>query len=161
MTCWLTDHADVRSSPIEGQGLFAAVSIAKDDVVMRLGGQIIDDRALAMLTSPYSSIVLDDDLNLLIDPTHPVRYGNHSCDPNLWHLDTMTVVARRDIGAGEELTIDYATHTVSEAWSMPCTCGSALCRGLVTGGDWRIGRLQRAYGDHWSAPLLRRIAGEK
>jgi SET domain-containing protein len=39
-----------------------------------------------------------------------VRYGNHSCDPNLWHADVVTITARRDIAAGEELTIDYATH---------------------------------------------------
>ncbi len=38
---------------------------------------------------------------------------NHSCDSNLWMADEATVVARRDIAAGEELTLDYALHPAS------------------------------------------------
>lgn len=156
-TCWLTPRVEVRPSPIQGLGLFAAAPIAKDDVVIRLGGQLIDDRALERLAPPYSSVAIDEDLHLLIDPAHPVRYGNHACDPNLWHLDAVTIAARRDIGTDEELTIDYATHTATDWWRMDCACGGDLCRGSVTGGDWRIERLQQAYGEHWTPLLLRRI----
>ena len=35
-------------------------------------------------------------------------YTNHSCDPNVWMQDEVTLAARRDIAIGEELTIDYA-----------------------------------------------------
>ncbi|MGW0195456.1 SET domain-containing protein-lysine N-methyltransferase [Nonomuraea sp. NPDC003201] len=86
-----------------------------------------------------------------------MRYGNHSCDPTLWHRDATTVIARRDIDPGEELTIDYATHTGVEAWSMACRCDTPSCRRVVTGHDWRLSRLQAAYGTHWSPPLLERI----
>jgi hypothetical protein len=75
--------------------------------------------------------------HLLIDPGHPVRYGNHSCDPNLWHADAVTIVARRDIAPGEELTVDYATHTGVQEWTMVCTCGQPGCRGRPTGGTGR------------------------
>ncbi len=124
---------------------------------MRLGGAVIDDAALAVLEPPYSSVMLDDDRNLLIDPAHPVRFGNHGCEPNLWMDGAFTVAARRAIAAGEELTIDYATHTISPLWSMTCACGSRVCRGTITGNDWRIVRLQAAYGRHWTPALLRRI----
>jgi uncharacterized protein len=117
---------------------------------MRLGGQLIDDSALARLFAPYNSLTVGSGLHLLSDPAHPVRYGNHSCDPNLWHADATTVLARRHIRPGEELTIDYATRTGTEIWTMTCQCGSVICRGTVTGRDWRLPLLQRTYGQHWS-----------
>ena len=158
--CWLTPYARVDLSTIEGKGLSATAPIYRGDVVIRLGGQLIDDATLGTLAPPYSSLTIRKGLNLLLDPSHPVRYGNHSCDPNLWHADATTVVARRLVTAGEELTIDYATHTGIETWTMACQCRSAICRGNVTGRDWRLPQLQDAYGDHWSPPLLDRIHAE-
>ncbi|WP_189335384.1 SET domain-containing protein [Actinoplanes ianthinogenes] len=155
--CWLSPHVRVGPSAIEGQGLFALADLAEGETVLRLGGQEIDDAGLAALTPPYSSLTVEDGVHLLIDPGHPVRYGNHSCDPNLWHADAVTVVARRAVTAGEELTIDYATHTGAETWAMPCRCGSPACRGTVTGRDWRLPGLRLAYGTHWSPALLKRI----
>ena len=156
--CWLTSAAEVRGSPIAGLGLFAVRDIVMGEPVMRLGGRIIGNDDLAGLTPPYSSLCIGEDAHILIDPTHPVRYGNHSCDPNLWHEDATTVVARRHIRDGEELTIDYATHTISPNWSMPCRCGSSLCRGSVSGNDWRLPDLQARYGSHWTPPLNTAIA---
>jgi len=86
-----------------------------------------------------------------------VAYGNHSCDPTLWHVDGYTLAARRDIDAGEEVTVDYATQTAESAFAMACRCGSRLCRGRVTGDDWRRADLQDRYGDHWVPALLRRV----
>src|ERR1700760_951579 len=116
--CWLTPSAEVRASPIEGLGLSAPRPIAAGEAVIRLGGEVIDDAALAALTPPYSSVTLGENAHLLIDPAHPGRYGNHGCAPNLWMEGALTIVARRPIAAGEELTIDYATHTGTEAWRM-------------------------------------------
>ena len=155
--CWLTASAEVRPSPIAGLGLFAARPIAEADGVMRLGGQVIDAAALAALTSPYSSVALDEGEHLLIDPAHPVRYGNHSCAPNLWVEGALTIIARRDIVPGEELTIDYATQTGTEAWRMTCRCGAPACRREITGADWRLPSLQAAYAGHWTPMLLRRM----
>ncbi|NRQ40951.1 SET domain-containing protein-lysine N-methyltransferase, partial [Nonomuraea sp. NN258] len=153
----LTPKAEPRHSPIHGTGLFAVERIHRDEVVMRLGGQVIDDETLASLTPPYSSLTVAEGVHLLLDPAHPVRYGNHSCDPDLWHHDATTVIARRDIAPGEELTLDYATHSGVETWSMTCGCATPLCRRVVTGADWRLPHLQTAYGTHWAPPLLDRI----
>jgi hypothetical protein len=154
---WLSPAIEVRASPIEGRGLHAVRPIARGEIVYRLGGQVIDDATLAALTPPYSSVTLGGGWNLLTDPAHPVRYGNHACDPNCWHDDATTISARRPIAAGEELTLDYATNTGVEAWSLTCRCGAPTCRGTVTGADWRRPELQTAYGDHWSPSLLAKI----
>jgi hypothetical protein len=90
----------------------------------------------------YDGIVLGPNQHLAIDSSWPGSYGNHSCDPNLWMLDAVTIGTRRRVAAGEELTVDYAVFTATSGWSMPCRCGSRLCRGVVTGGDWRRSDLQ-------------------
>jgi uncharacterized protein len=155
--CWLTPRATVRRSPIHGRGLFATAPIPAGEAVMRLGGELIDDATLATLIPPYSSLTVGAGRHLLLDPAHPACYGNHSCDPSLWHADAVSLIARSDVAVGQELTVDYATHTGAVDWSMPCRCGSDACRGTVTGQDWRSPRLRAAYGGHWSPALLQRI----
>ena len=94
------------------------------------------------------------DVHLVLPGRQPIGYGNHSCDPALWHDDAYTLTARRDIDAGDEVTVDYGTQTAEPDFTMDCRCGSALCRGTVTGDDWRRPELQQRYGDHW-VPALR------
>ena len=65
-------------------------------------------------------------------------------------------VALRDVGAGEELTIDYGTID-SAVEPMACRCGAASRRGTITGDDWRRSDLQRKYGDHFAWRLLRQM----
>jgi hypothetical protein len=72
---------------------------------------------------------------------------NHSCDPTLaWSGETL--VAFRDVAAGEELTVDYATATTDPAMLVRCHCETYRCRQMVTGEDWRIPELQRRYAGH-------------
>ena len=89
--------------------------------------------------------------------TAPDPDGNHSCDPNLWWIDAYSQAALRDIGAEEELTNDYATSTGIADFRMDCACGTDLCRGVVTGIDWRRADLQERYGEHWTPGLLELI----
>lgn len=157
---WLDPRVVVRASRIEGHGLFAAAPIRAGDVVAVIGGDPIDDATLADVAAsgwPYSSITVADGVHLLLDPDHPIRYGNHGCTPNLWLSDATAMAARRDIAEGEELTQDYAVYTGVESWRMPCRCGSLECREVVTGQDWQLPRLRQAYGDRWSPPLLAKI----
>jgi hypothetical protein len=111
----------------------------------------------------HSSLAIGEGRNLVQDPDDPATYGNHSCDPNAWLVDEVTIVARREIAAGEEITIDYATMSGYEAWTMTCRCGARQpeCRRAVTGGDWRRADLQQRYASHWSPFLERRIAREE
>jgi hypothetical protein len=149
---------DVAAGPstIEGTGLFAGRAIHEGETVVVLGGTLIDDEELARL-SHHSSLAVGEGVNLLQDEDDPARYGNHSCDPNLWLADEVTLVARRRIDAGEELTVDYATMTVAP-WQMECRCGAASCRGVVTGDDWRRSDLPQRYAGRFSPFINARIA---
>jgi hypothetical protein len=56
-----------------------------------------------------------------------------------------------------EVTDDYATRTGDPRFTMECACGADLCRGTVTGDDWRRPELRERYGDHWIPALLAKI----
>ena len=161
--CWLHPGIEVRESPIAGRGLFARQPYPAGTVVSRLGGRLVSwdelRRLLADPAQPYvDTITVSETEHLVLPPRRPNGYGNHCCDPNLWWVGPYELATRRAILAGEELTNDYATSTADPAFAMACGCGSRLCRGTVTGGDWRRADLRSRYGEHWIPMLLARIA---
>ena len=154
--CWLHPDVEVRDSPIAGRGLFATAAIPGGTVVSRLGGRLVSGRELrALLAGPayVDTITVDTDLHLVLPPRRPNGFGNHSCDPNLWWVGPYELAARFAIAPGEELTNDYATSTADPDFAMPCTCGSPMCRGTVTGDDWLRADLRDRYGGHWVPAL--------
>ena len=164
--CWLHPDVEVRRSPIAGVGLFANVAIRAGEVVSRLGGRLVSGDELRQLLlaadqdpeRPYvNTITVDEDLHLVLPQWSLNGYGNHSCDPNLWWVDTYTLASRRDIAPDEEVTNDYATSTTAPEFTMECRCGSSLCRRSISGEDWRLPHLRRQYGDHWVPAVLARI----
>jgi len=151
----------VRTSLIEGRGLFAARRFAAGEVVAVLGGRVVDDQAFGALARREASVsaeAIEEGWHLVQEDDDPLRFGNHSCDPNLWLVDEVTLVARRAIAADEEITSDYATMTVDPTWRMPCRCGAEACRGVVTGRDWEDPEVQHRYAGHFVPFLGRRIA---
>ena len=118
--CWLHPDIEVGFSPIAELGLFARAAISPGAAVSRLGGPLVTGSELRQLLSeaaqrpdhPYVvSITVGDDLHLVLPPGQPNHYGNHSREPNLWWADAYTLVARRLIVAGEQVTSDYATNS--------------------------------------------------
>jgi hypothetical protein len=84
---------------------------------------------------------------------------NHSCDPNcgvrLNGGQAFDFIARRPIGAGQELTFDYAMRNFTiEHFPSACLCGAAHCRGSVTGWKDLPAERKAAYGE-LVAPYLR------
>jgi len=70
----------------------------------------------------------------------------------------VTLVARRAIEPGEELTTDYALFELDRDWSARwrCRCGTPHCRGVVTGRDYELPELQERYGTHFHPALLKK-----
>lgn len=73
------------------------------------------------------------------------RFNNHSCQPSCRTVGDFDI-AVRDITAGEELTIEYATINVLETFE--CVCGAETCRGTVQPSD------ARDYGEAWDREVL-------
>lgn len=163
---WRDPRQRFDASPTQGIGAFAAAPIARSEVVEIVGGELMDEAAFRRFQSRhtrFNAIQIDEELHLVERPEVTARREggslNHSCDPNLWMADEVTLVARRDIAAGEELTIDYALFTAQPDWALdrPCRCGAATCRVTITGRDWERPELQARYYPHFSPFINRRI----
>jgi hypothetical protein len=114
---------------IEGRGLVAVASIAKDEIVAIKGGHIVDT-LVALEEAEYEPVVL---------------FLNHSCEPNVGFAGNTVLVAMRDIDPGEELTTDYALFDHYDG-EMDCRCGTASCRRTINGRDWRCREPQAGMG---------------
>jgi uncharacterized protein len=140
MKTWLNPKIEVRSSPIQGKGLFAAEPIAKGEQLTRNGEEdytIMTDeefKAFTKAASSYDAMALGNGRHRVSKVSRdqdPSNYGNHSCDPTA-EMTTSGLVAKRDIKTGEEITSDYALHS-SKDWTMACNCGAPNCRKVVRG----------------------------
>ena len=167
---WIDPRIVIRPSSIQGKGMFATAPIRQGEVVSIWGGSLLlsredidGDKAEAWRAKGYVWAAIDEGLFLAArlpageqDLTH---FINHACEPNVWMRDEVTLIARKEIHKGEELTIDYALFEADENWvsAFTCRCGSRVCRGRVTGKDWRLRELQVCYEDHFSPFINRRI----
>jgi hypothetical protein len=85
---------------------------------------------------------------------------NHSCDANCGQLDSVTLVAMRDIAAGEQLTFDYAMSSTAPGLvvdAFDCLCGTKNCRGRVQPGDWKRTEIQNRYWPYFAPHMKARI----
>ena len=64
--------------------------------------------------------------------------------------------ARAAIGAGTVVSC-YGTSSGAGDFQMTCEYRSSLCRGMITGSDWRRSELHERYQGHWIPVLADRI----
>lgn len=163
-TSWADERVIVAASALGGRGTFAQEPIAAGESVFRWGGTLFSVAEIRLSRAKPGTVSAIAEAVYLAAPRdapdHAVDFTNHSCDPNLWLVDAVTLVARRDIAGGEELTGDYAMWEADETYvaAWPCRCGAPCCRGRLTGQDWRRADLQARYRGHFSPFLNRRIA---
>jgi uncharacterized protein len=145
----------IQSTPDKGMGVFAARPIRTGELIFRIdlrGRPQYALRELAAL-SPWGNDHSDyvGRGRYAVDDS-PASYMNHSCEPSCYYhmrsIAVKDVYAARDLAAGDELTHDYAATGVDQfasqsTWVLACHCGSAMCRGRVTGdffampADWQ------------------------
>lgn len=109
----------------KGEGLIALVEFKKGEVVFVFYGPQVKEQSLYTLQVEPGVYVSD-----------PLVMGKvlHSCDPNMsCDMSTLSFTARRDIKAGDYLTMDYETTEDELFRSFHCGCGSAHCRGPIRG----------------------------
>ena len=121
----------VRVGPTHvGQGVFAARRLRSGIVIGEIKGDVLDDHP----ADP--SYCMELPTGELLEPAAPLRFVNHSCDPNCelfyWfdedkclQEDRLWLQTIRSIEPGEELSIDYCWPADA---AIPCRCGAQECR---------------------------------
>ncbi len=128
---------DVRQSPINGNGLFAAKNICKGEVVIRW------QNTRELSCEEYKNLSQDD--LKFIDVQNgrvflvgePERFINHSCEANTIYGQFEGIscdIASRDILEGEEITSDY-TQFCNPNRDFVCKCRANNCRGHIVAGQ--------------------------
>lgn len=160
---WVSRKLRSGQSPIHGEGVFATAPIGAGELVMEFGGELVTADMLGDYREP-SAWAVKGGLYLALPDTDTEdsldEYLNHSCDANTWLTGETTLVARRDIAAGEEITLDQGTWNFDEADyaddGRACTCNAVSCRGVLTHNDWRRTDVQARYRGHFH-PLVQAL----
>jgi len=119
-----------------GRGVFARRRIPAGIVVGEITGTILESHP------EDSSYVMELSAGRLLDPAPPLRFMNHSCDPNCeifyWEPgpeggtsleeDRLWLQTIRAVEPGEEILIDYSWPADA---AIPCRCGAPICRGWI------------------------------
>jgi uncharacterized protein len=155
---WVHPGLVAGRSRIHGVGVFSSVPLAKGERLMEFGGLPIGPAEVESDLYRMRSIwLVREGLYLALLESDPLpsldENLNHSCDANAWLTDEVTLAARRDIAAGEEITLDQGTWNIDEdeyVWDQAhCTCGAGDCRKTLTNVDWRLASVQSRYRAHF------------
>jgi len=127
---------EVRSSPIQGRGCFTTLPIKRGTCILEYTGRRIRVSEANHLysTRPSTYLFALSDGHTCIDGIGIGSLINHSCRPNCEPFEDESgrifFHSRRNIVAGEELTIDYQIGNSNER-EMECCCGAPNCRGTM------------------------------
>ena len=143
----MSSKFEVRRSKIHGSGVFAAKNIKKGEFIIEYKGLLRsheevdaaydgeDETGHTFLFTLNEDFVIDANIK-----GNEARWINHSCDPNCelfywWDEedkgvpeDRLWLQTIRQIAPGEQLLIDYGWPADA---SIPCRCGSDVCRGWI------------------------------
>jgi len=164
-TAYLTDKCEVQNRDVTGgKAVFARDVIEPGELIAVWSGRIVSAAELDELTEEIRRHTVQVEERLYLashGPDEGPDFINHSCEPNAGLDGQVVIVALQRIQPGDEVTIDYAMCDGSPYDEFDCACGSAICRGRVTGEDWRNPTLWERYAGHFSPYLERRIRALK
>ncbi len=125
----------VKNSKITGVGLFAEEMIRAREKILFIEGAVIVVRDFLKLPKTVKA-TSDNWIGMshyryINTKKSPLRFINHSCDPNAAIVTPRTIIAIKDIGSDEEITMDYSLTEAGQDYSIKCKCGTKRCRGLI------------------------------
>lgn len=153
------DNWTIRATENGGYATIARAAIAEGECIQRYEqqphrlvtrnhvDQLWDERMRGWFDR-YAWPLTDDVWVMWSENPDSWKPINHSCDPNAW-LEGLDLVARRPIGVGDEITMDYATLYNERMPDFSCTCGADNCRGTIRGSDF-LQPFVSHYGSHVS-----------
>ena len=126
----------VAPSRIDGQGAFAAENIPARRKIGEIRGESISVREARRRAKHTARImIVEVSERRAIDASgssDPLRYTNHSCQPNVVlriRQGRVEIYAMRDVACGEELTANYGeTH---HEGTLQCRCAAPGCVGRL------------------------------
>jgi len=127
---------DVKPSPIDGRGAFAAEPIPARRKIGEIRGESISVReARRRARNQRRIMIVEVSERRAVDAAQsadPLRFTNHSCRPNAVlriRQGRIEFYAMRDLAPGEEITVDYGeTHHDGR---LRCRCGAPGCVGRL------------------------------
>lgn len=136
---WINPKIEIKETPNKGKGVFATKTIKTGETVLVWGGEYTNKKGVEKAKEKGKLVLQwDDNLFSVENAGEDLGYYiNHACDSNTWMKDAYTLVARRDIAAGEEVTADYALWEADPNYisKWECQCGLPVCRKRITGND--------------------------
>jgi uncharacterized protein len=127
---------EVRASRIDGQGAFAGEAVPSRRKIGEIRGESLSVRAARRRANGQARImIVEVSATRAIDASQsedPLRYTNHSCQPNAVlriRQGRVEFYAMRDLRPGEEITVNYGeTHHEGR---LRCRCGAPGCVGRL------------------------------
>jgi SET domain-containing protein len=144
---WVSEAVEVKKSGMEGQGVYAVRDIKANEVIGVFGGIVLPEAELDALSAKVPADRLNIDHAMYIYPgilmlhdyengCDPLCFVNHSCEPSCRIVNSIVLVAQRDIPGGEEISWNYKDTDDVGTWTyeFKCQCGAPSCKGLVQVG---------------------------
>lgn len=162
---WVNPKLKAGKSKIHADGVFANEKISGGEKVMEFGGELISKTEAVSGNYRSRSVWIVDTDRYLALPKSDIKESldeniNHSCDANTWLVDEVTIVAKRNIEAGEEITLDQGTWNFEDSSytdnKESCSCGEKDCRKVLTKNDWKISSVQERYSGHFH-PMIQEM----
>lgn len=127
---------EVRASPIDGQGAFAAEAIPPRLKIGEIRGESLSvAQARIRATRSERIMMVEISAKKAIDfsqSSDPMRFTNHSCQPNARLTirgGRVEFYALKAIEPGQEITVNYGeTHHEGR---LACRCGAVGCVGRL------------------------------
>ena len=125
-----------RPSRIDGQGAFAAEAVPARRKIGEIRGESVSVREARRRAAGAERIMMIEvSERRAIDASRsadPLRFANHSCQPNAVlriRQGRVEIYAMRAIAVGEEITVNYGeTHHEGR---LRCLCGAPGCVGRL------------------------------
>jgi hypothetical protein len=148
-----SENFRIEASPVHGRGLWCVHARRAGDPVFVVRGR----RVRLRFEDGYHPHWIGVGWQRWLAPErgNPIRFTNHSCEPNVIVTEGLVVMALEDIPAGREILLDYATTEVDPDWSFRCRCGSPRCRGTVRSFPRLSEELRARYAPHLPAAFLK------
>jgi len=125
----------IKKSAIQGKGCFSSLPFEGRRKIAEYTGERISNTEANRRAGRRTLRICAINNRWSLDGSkggNGTHYINHSCEPNAYMkilYGHVIFLALRDIGPGEEITIDYESTLHSD--KKRCTCRAPSCRGTI------------------------------